>query len=232
MSPSPERLHLIFDADDTLWEANILFERAIEDFITWIAHPTRDPSSIRATLYDVEAANSVAHGYGTKVFLRSLHDCFERLLERSPTSEDSARIERLAAPLLGHQIEPIADVEATLVTLGERHDLLVLTKGDEHEQHSKFAVSGFADHFRRIVIVPEKTTEVYVRLVADEQLDLQRTWMIGNSPKSDIGPALAAGLGAVFIPNVNTWALEHDEVDETAERLLQIERFADLLAHF
>ena len=50
--------------------------------------------------------------------------------------------------------------------------------------------------------------------------------------KFDIGPALAAGLGAVFIRNVNTWALEHDELDQDAERLLQIERFADLLVHF
>jgi putative hydrolase of the HAD superfamily len=134
--------------------------------------------------------------------------------------------------LLGHEIEPIADVEETLVALGHRHDLLLLTKGDEHEQQSKIVVSGLGDHFRRIVIVPEKTTEVYVRLVENEQLDPGRTWMIGNSPKSDIGPALAAGLGAVFIPNVNTWAMEHDVVDERAERLLQIERFADLLAYF
>jgi putative hydrolase of the HAD superfamily len=232
MNPSPERLHLIFDADDTLWEANILFERAINDFVGWIAHPTREPASIRATLHDIEAANSVAYGYGTKVFLRSLHDCFERLLEHPPNADERARIEGLAAPLLAHEIEPIADVEATLVELAQRHDLLMLTKGDEHEQQSKIVVSGLGDHFRRIVIVPEKTTEVYVQLVTDEQLDPQRTWMIGNSPKSDIGPALAAGLGAVFIPNVNTWAMEHDEVDETAERLLQIERFADLLAHF
>jgi putative hydrolase of the HAD superfamily len=56
--------------------------------------------------------------------------------------------------------------------------------------------------------------------------------MIGNSPKSDIGPALAAGLGAVFIPNANTWALEHDDVDDTAERLVRIDRFVDLLSHF
>ena len=68
--------------------------------------------------------------------------------------------------------------------------------------------------------------------VAAEGFDPARTWMIGNSPKSDIGPALAAGLGAVFIPNVNTWAMEHDEVDERAERLLQLDRFADLLEHF
>jgi putative hydrolase of the HAD superfamily len=226
------RLHLIFDADDTLWEANILFERAIGDFVEWIAHPTLDHPSIRATLHDIEAANSVAHGYGTRVFLMSLHECFERLLERAPTSDDRARIEALAEPLLTHAIEPIDGVEPTLVALRERHDLLLLTKGDEGEQQAKIDVSGFAMHFRRIVIVPEKNTDVYVDLVAAEGLDPGRTWMIGNSPKSDIGPALAAGLGAVFIPNANTWALEHDEVDERAERLVQIERFSDLLAHF
>jgi putative hydrolase of the HAD superfamily len=229
---SAARLHLIFDADDTLWEANILFERAIDDFVAWIEHPTLEPAAIRATLHDIEAANSVAHGYGTQVFLRSLHDCFERLLSKPPTPDEKARIVRLAAPLLAHAIEPIADVEATLDALGTRHDLLMLTKGDEHEQQSKIVASGLAGHFRRIVIVPEKTTAVYHDLVEAERLDPARTWMIGNSPKSDIGPALAAGLGAVFIPNVNTWAMEHDVVDERAERLLQIERFADLLAHF
>lgn len=226
------RLHLIFDADDTLWEANILFERAIRDFIDWIAHPTSDRASIRATLNDIEAANAAAHGYGTRVFLMSLHECFERMLERPPTSDDTARIERLAEPLLTHAIEPIDGVEATLVELGARHDLLMLTKGDEREQQQKIDLSGFARHFRRILIVPEKNAEVYVDLVEAEELDPARTWMIGNSPKSDIRPALAAGLGAVFIPNENTWALEHDELDETAERLVQIRRFVDLLAHF
>ena len=226
------RQHLIFDADDTLWEANILFERAINDFVEWIAHPTSDKASIRATLNDIEAANAVAHGYGTRVFLMSLHECFERLLERPPTPDDAARIEQLAEPLLTHAIEPIDGVESTLVELRRRHDLLLLTKGDEREQQRKIDLSGFAAYFRRIVIVPEKNAAVYVDLVEAEALDPARTWMIGNSPKSDIGPALAAGLGAVFIPNANTWALEHDEVDETAQRLVQIERFIDLLAHF
>ena len=226
------RLHLIFDADDTLWEANILFERAINDFITWIEHPTLDRDAVRATLHDIEAANSVALGYGTRVFLQSLHDCFEALLERPPTAADQARIEALAAPLLAHAIEPIADVDATLTALGTRHDLLLLTKGDNTEQQNKIDLSGFAGHFRRIFIVPEKTTDVYVNLVEGEALDRASTWMIGNSPKSDIRPALAAGLGAVFIPNVNTWALEHDELDDDADRLLRIDRFAELLSHF
>ena len=231
-SPLPTGLHLIFDADDTLWENNVLFDRAITDFIEWIAHPTLDAGAITATLHDIERANSAAHGYGTRVFLMSLHACFEHLLERPPTAADRARIDELAAPLLAHAIEPIADVEATLAALHARHDLLLLTKGADEEQQRKIDVSGLAGFFRSIVIVPEKTPAVYAALVESEDLDPERTWMIGNSIKSDIMPALAVGLGAVFIPNVNTWALEHDVLDETAARLVQVERFSELLARF
>jgi putative hydrolase of the HAD superfamily len=227
-----ERLHLIFDADDTLWENNVLFDRAIADFIEWLAHPTLDGAAVLATLHDIERANSAAHGYGTRVFLRSLHDCFEHLLERSPTAADRARIEALAAPLLAHAIEPIADVEATLAALHGRHDLLLLTKGDEEEQQGKLDVSGLARFFRRIMIVREKTTDTYASLIEAEALDPLHTWMIGNSVKSDVAPALAAGMGAVFIPNVNTWALEHEVLDETASRLVQVERFSELLDRF
>ena len=60
------------------------------------------------------------------------------------------------------------------------------------------------------------------------------TWMVGNSPKSDINPALAAGLHAVFIPHDNTWILEHEELASAppTQRLLIVERFGDLTKHF
>jgi putative hydrolase of the HAD superfamily len=225
-------MHLIFDADDTLWENNVYFERVVDDFVAWIEHPTRDAATIRATLLDIEAANSAMHGYGATVFLRSLRDCFARLLERPADPEEDARLDRLVARLHDHEIELMPDVEHTLAALGERHDLLLLTKGAPADQQRKIDASGLGDRFRRAVIVPEKDTPTYERLIADEDLDLATTWMIGNSIKSDIRPALAAGLGAVFIPNENTWALEHATLDETAERLIQVERFGDLLEHF
>jgi putative hydrolase of the HAD superfamily len=56
--------------------------------------------------------------------------------------------------------------------------------------------------------------------------------MIGNSPKSDINPALAAGLNAVWVPHARTWALEHEEIRPGRGRLLTVERFADLRQHF
>jgi putative hydrolase of the HAD superfamily len=51
--------------------------------------------------------------------------------------------------------------------------------------------------------------------------------MVGNSPKSDINPAITAGLNAVFIPHADTWILENAELCSAPEpqKLLTLERF-------
>ena len=223
---------LIFDADDTLWENNHLFERVIDDYLGWLAHPTLSHQEIRAVLLDIEAANAATHGYGSDVFLRSLRDCFGHLNERPATAEERAAIDRLAQPLLEHRVEPMAGVPETLTTLGHRHELMLLTKGAVDEQQGKIDVSGLAQHFGHIDIVAEKNIDTYRALLATHRLNAASTWMIGNSPRSDIAPARAAGLGAVFIPNANTWALEHAELDADDPRVLQLRSIPELLDHF
>ncbi|UQS26735.1 MULTISPECIES: HAD family hydrolase [Amycolatopsis] len=223
---------LILDADDTLWENNVVFERVIDDYLDWIAHPTLDRAAVRGILDDIERANAVTHGYGTKVFLHSLAECFEKLNSRPATSAERDRIEELAAALIHHEIELIPGVAETLDELGSRHELMLLTKGDQEEQQRKIDASGVAHHFREVHIVPEKDVEVYRGLAAARMLAPESTWMIGNSPKSDIRPARAAGMNAVFIPNAHTWVLEHDELDDADERVLRLGTFTELLHHF
>ncbi|WAL67022.1 HAD-IA family hydrolase [Amycolatopsis cynarae] len=223
---------LIFDADDTLWENNVVFERVIDEFLDWLAHPTLDRDALRRILDDIERANSAAHGYGSKVFLRSLHDCLERLRQRPATEDERREILRLADALIHHQVELIPGVAETLDELAGRHELFLLTKGDHDEQRRKIEASGLDHHFRGVHIVREKHAGCYLQLVEEHGMAPDRAWMIGNSPKSDILPARQAGLNAVFIPNDNTWALEHEEVDPADDRVLHLTRFPDLLSHF
>jgi putative hydrolase of the HAD superfamily len=227
-----ERQVLVFDADDTLWENNVLFERVIDDFLDWLEHPTLDRAEIRGILNDIEAANAVAHGYGSKIFLRSLGECLGRLRERPATAEESRRIEELAVALLDHRVELIPGVAETLQDLGTRHDLLLLTKGDTEEQQRKVDASELAHHFRSVHIVAEKRVDTYLRLAEEHMLTPETTWMIGNSPKSDILPARQAGMNAVFIPNDHTWILEHDELDPEDHGVLRLQKFPELLHHF
>ncbi|MFE3199371.1 HAD family hydrolase [Embleya sp. NPDC059237] len=228
---SPRQV-LIFDADDTLWENNILFERVIDNYLDWVAHPTLDRTQIRAILNDVEAANAITHGYGSKMFLRSLGETLERLYARSATEAELRHIDTLAVALLEDRMELVPGVVETLTALGARHDLMLLTKGDTEEQQRKIDASALAHHFRSTHIVPEKGVDVYVDLMREHALAPETTWMIGNSPKSDILPARGAGLGAVFIPNAHTWVLEQSELDPHDERVLTLAAFPDLLRHF
>lgn len=223
---------LIFDADDTLWENNILFERVIEDFLTWLDHPSLDRREVRTVLNDIQAANAKTHGYGAKMLLRSLHDCFQRLSERSATPEERDAIEGVTAALIDHEVELIPGVADTLARLGERHSLLLLTKGDPEDQQRKLDASRLVHHFAHVHIVAEKHVGTYTELIERHELAVENTWMIGNSPKSDIRPARAAGMNAVFIPNQHTWVLEHDELDHSDERILTLRAFPELLRHF
>lgn len=223
---------LIFDADDTLWENNVLFERVIDDFLDWLEHPTLDKTDIRAILNDIQAANAVTHGYGSKMFLRSLGDCFEQLRERKATARERRQIDELAVTLLEHRLELIPGVAETLTDLGGRHDLLLLTKGALDEQQRKVDASQLEHHFSSVHIVAEKGVDVYRRLTEEHSLTPSMTWMIGNSPKSDIIPARQAGMNAVFIPNDNTWVLEQDELDPDDQRVLRLRGFPELLEHF
>jgi len=224
---------LVFDADDTLWENNSRFERVIADYLDWLAHPTLDRTVLRSMLNDVEAANAAAHGYGSKVFLRSLHDLFERLWERPVDARERQEIDELAARLVDHRVELIPDVADTLRELGSRHRLALLTKGALDEQQAKIDASGLAPHFEAgTYVVAEKNVEAYERLARELGFDPASTWMIGNSPKSDILPARAAGWGAVFIPNAHTWALEHAELDSADAGVLRLRSFGELSRHF
>ena len=226
------RQTLVFDADDTLWENNVVFERVIDDFLDWIRHPSLDRGQIRQILDDIERANAGRHGYGTVVFLRSLHECFAKLAERPATDAEQAEIDALAAQLVNHQIELIPSVAATLQALGRQARPLPADQGRRAEQQRKIDASGLASHFRGIDIVAEKHAETYLDLTRRHGWPIESTWMIGNSPKSDVLPARAAGLRAVFIPNPHTWVLEHDELDDDDTGVLRLKTFGELVDHF
>jgi putative hydrolase of the HAD superfamily len=230
--PIRMRQTLIFDADDTLWENNIYFKRVVDDFLDWVAHPTLDRAEIRSMLNDIEAANIGVHGYGADAFLKNLGECLERLQQRPAGAADRREIERLANALLSHELELMPGVADTLRDLGRRNELLLLTKGAAEEQRRKIDASGLAEHFAHIHIVAEKDPDAYRRLTAHHGWSPESTWMIGNSPKSDIVAARAAGLNAVYIPHRHTWELEQSVVDLTDQRVLVLTTFPELVHHF
>jgi putative hydrolase of the HAD superfamily len=226
------RLHLIVDADDTLWENNIYFEQAFEEFVDFLGHSSLNAREIRAVLDEIEEANSKIHGYGSLNFGRNLRQCYQHLAEREVRQEDLKTVMGFAERILECPMEVIEGVPETLEYLSLRHDLTLFTKGHPDEQKLKVDRSGLGVFFHHTAIVKEKDKAAYRRLVEERSMDPDHAWMIGNSPKSDVNPALDAGLNAVFVPHAHTWVLEKQEIRPGKGRLLVLERFADLQAHF
>lgn len=225
-------LHLIFDADDTLWENNIYFEEAFDQFCSYLAHSSLSPEQIRAVLDEIEIVNARIHGYGSRNFARNLAQCFRHLSEREVSERDLEAVREFAYQILERPPELIPGVEDTLAYLSTRHALLLFTKGDPDEQRMKVDRSGLGRFFAHIGIVKEKNEPAYRALACERNCIAEHTYMIGNSPKSDINPALAAGLNAVYVPHPRTWSLEREMLPERHPRLLTVERITDLSKHF
>ena len=226
------RQHLIIDADDTLWENNIYFERAFQEFAEFLDHSTLNAEEVRGVLDEIELANQQTHGYGAENFGRNLLQCYQHLVEREISGADLERVMFFARRILDHPIELIEGVQETLRYLSGRHDLLLFTKGHPEEQKLKIDRSGLGPCFRHAAIVKEKDAASYAGLLQQCELDLKRTWMVGNSPKSDINPALELGLNAVYIPHDRTWSLERQPIRPGPGRLLILEKFSELRQYF
>lgn len=223
---------LLIDADDTLWENNVFFEKLIEDFIS-LAEPAgyaRD--YVRRILNETERRNIRQYGYGVRSFGRSLEETYLKLAGSMARRETLAVIHERVDALERTPPKILDGVPETLAYLMERHRLILFTKGEPAEQAAKVERSGLQGFFEAIEIVAEKDPGTYRTLVNKHKIVKSQGWMVGNSPRSDINPAMEVGLNAVYIPHQQTWVLEHEPLVSGSGKLVILPRFRELRAHF
>ncbi|HME12307.1 MAG TPA: HAD family hydrolase [Candidatus Acidoferrum sp.] len=223
---------LMIDADDTLWENNVFFENLIEDFITMVEPCGYARAYIRHILNETERKNIRQYGYGVRSFGRSLEETYLKLAEHQAKRETLAQIHERVVDLERTPPKILDGVPETLAYLTQRHRLILFTKGEPAEQAAKVERSGLQGFFEFIEIVPEKDHETYGSLVKKHKIVKSLGWMIGNSPRSDINPAMKIGLNAVYIPHQHTWQLEHEPVMAGSGKLVILPGFRELRAHF
>ena len=102
---------LWIDADDTLWENNIFFERVFDQFLELLSHSTLSPLEVRTALDEIEHVNNRIHGYGAANFVRNLTQCYGKLCEQ-PLPDAAARIETYRDLLVHHPLELIEGAPA------------------------------------------------------------------------------------------------------------------------
>ena len=225
---------LLVDADDTLWENNIFYLRAsaaFGEYMSMLGCPSAGSAELLAAC---ERDLIPSFGYGPTTYMRALGMACSRWLigeGRRASSDVIARAQAFALSVLSPPTILPPEVKETLEALRPSTRLVLVTKGDVDTQRDKLRRSGLEGLFDAIFIVAEKETRTYLAIVRELRLDVHRTWMVGNSPRSDINPALEAGLGAIHIPHDQTWTAEHQEIHHL-DRVVVLSRFAELTGFF
>lgn len=225
---------LLIDADDTLWENNIFYLQCTARFQDYMARMGLAPEATLDMLNACERETIQVAGYGPHGFVMALGLACEKLLRqmgREASSEVIAGARACGNLVLAPPMILLAGVEPALRALRPTSQLVMVTKGSEESQRDKIRRSGLAPLFDAFYIVPEKDISTYYRIGAELGLEPRRAWMVGNSPKSDINPAIRAGLGAILIPHDHTWTAELQTIDHP-ELVVTLQRFADLLPFF
>jgi putative hydrolase of the HAD superfamily len=199
---------IAFDADDTLWHNETLFQATAREFAALLAahHP---PEWIQERLFATEMKNLRHFGYGIKGFMLSMIETSIDLTEGRVTGAQIRTILDWGHGMLQAPIALLDGVGETIAALAGQHRLMLLTKGDLFDQESKLARSGLGEHFRAVEIVSEKSARTYASIMTRHQVEPARFLMVGNSLRSDILPVLEAGGTAIHIPYPTTWAHEH-----------------------
>jgi len=217
-----------FDADDTLWHNESIFERAHQRYRACL-EAYHDSGTVDRTLLETEERNLHLYGYGIKGFTLSAIEAAIHLTRGRISAEELGDILALGREMLDHPVELLPGVSAALEQLVGEHQLILITKGDLRDQERKVGKSQLAQYFTHVAIVSEKDQDTYARLLQRHGMAARHFLMVGNSLKSDIHPVIALGGYGIHIPYRITWAVEQTKEPASApDRLLTLADFVQL----
>jgi putative hydrolase of the HAD superfamily len=198
------------DADDTLWQNEQFFKLTQARLAELLAdHAGRE--HLEERLLAAERRNLGHYGFGIKGFTLSMIETAIEVTDGNVPAQVIGQILDAGREMLSHPVETLPGVADTLDRLSADYRLVLITKGDLFDQERKLAQSGLGDLFSAVEIVSDKSRQTYERAFARHGDGPARAVMVGNSLKSDVIPAIAAGSWGVYVPHELTWALEHAE---------------------
>ena len=220
----PKLKRLIFDADDTLWDNNIFYENASNSFFEICVASGYEKKIIVDTFYDFELEVVKEKGYGSANYVYLL-ECLFSHFNANNHKLSKNKFELLLKNFKSHTInKPLifTGVIETLSLLKHKYELYILTKGNIKEQQKKIDKSGLKSYFENVFVVNEKNDKTYQSILHENKWNQSECCMIGNSPKSDINPALRNGMLAIFILYPYTWKLDNEELMENHDNLFEV----------
>lgn len=229
----PKRI-IIFDGDDTLWRTMPLYADAKSRFFQLVARQLPSIENIEAEFEDRDELNVSRWGFTIERFRNSMVETYREFMMRaslSPQLKTEEQISRIATSVLRRKASSMPYAKTILRQLSSKFRLALLTKGEYQLQNRRVAESGLSGFLERVVIVDHKDPATFKRLLSELHSSPRCAWSVGDSLRSDIWPALNAGLNAVWIPR-DTWSYENADVPTEGRRFKRIGSIHELASLF
>lgn len=216
---------IMFDLDDTLIHCNKYFYLVIEQFsdamVTWFAGFNEiTVKAIRDKQMELDIACVSASGFKSEHFPQSFVDTyihFSNLTGRNRSVTEENFLWKLGLSVYEHDMEPYPNMEQTLFALADAgHELHLYTGGEILIQQRKIQSLQLERYFdNRIYIRQLKNNDALERILTTGVFNRETTWMVGNSIRTDVVPALTAGIHAIHMRAQTEWHYNVIQIDVT-----------------
>ena len=218
--------HIFLDADDTLWENDIYFRKAEEEFAEYMSVYTSDEEA-RRLLAEKQEDNIPTYGYGSKTYLLGMLDAAAVIAPEQFGPQMYRDIKAIITRLATHRFDWLDAAEQTVRLLARRYKIVIATKGELSEQMRKFRLSGIDSCVTAIEVMEKKSEDDYRNLAVKMGIEPENFLMVGNAVRSDIAPVVAMGGWAVHIPYAVTWVHEIMDMPDS-DRVIELTHISQL----
>jgi putative hydrolase of the HAD superfamily len=229
---------VLFDGDNTLWNVEALYDDARKEFCEFVLQQIREAEADRDQHIDLRLIEKCQRhrdlqlykslGYSASRFAKSFEDTLKFLLPTA-SSEIVSYAHSLAKIVFSSKAKPVDHIERTLSALTDAgYSLAIFTAGERSVQQKRLKDFYLSTSFRTCAIVESKTEEEFRRFCLLHAVDASVSWMVGDSVRSDILPAQAAGLNAIHV-QVSNWSAERGEMPETIRSVSTLEEILPII---
>lgn len=215
---------VIFDADNTLWDVEQFYDEARIQLCEYLETKgcSRDAVEIYQRSRDVELQKT--YGYSACRFARSFEDSVIEFLGGSGFEAEIIHCRALALNIFEKKPTLHVELDKVFNHLKSNYNLGLITAGERWVQEKRLNEFSLYSVIDSIEIVEKKTAGVFLEFIRKHDLDPSRSWMVGDSWKSDVEPALAAGLNVIWFDSHN-WK-EYENSGSAAD--CKVEKINDL----
>lgn len=206
---------IIFDGDDTLWRTQELYDSAKAQFEKLMKTQGFTEGNLIELLDELDAERVALAQFSKTRFLESMLITYALLCGKHSKTwvlPVESKIKQIGSSIFTFPPKLYEDAVRTLEILSKYFSLILFTNGDEKIQREKIDSLGekFKSHFLRIYIPMTKTEQEYKTIVDDLHMPIKKIWVVGNSMKSDINPALKLDFNTILIPR-GVWRYEESK---------------------